>query len=559
MWRSGSGIAGSVRQSAIFRALAHIGPAVLRRFLVLLISIALISPSAPVFSMEKREVYTEDHIIFIAGFEAYKLKDYATALQNFTTLFDKYPDTPLLDVALFWTSRTYYKMGNQMEAARNLSQLIKQYPDTPLRGFVEDDLLELTSRYVNGEKLPVRVPKNYIPKKSEAPAPAVLSIISKKEPEVTTSGSHDTSPSAPAPTATEKRNVPLKPVDKPVVVTKNVPAITAPSIATPAGSGTVSNGVSPVAVTKSEAVAPVATQVDNVTYVREILAGESSIDIVTGSSLNAFKTMRLTQPDRLVIDIPGAINATTAKTALINSLGISRARIGTSSTAVRIVLDATKSLFPFYDIKPFDKGLRITVPTPETLKMDSPAPLSNVDKPKAALASSAKPSALVSVESGASTTPLRDKDLTTTKTKTSALIIPPISLIPSESGNKSVIEQSGLNVKIEKRTSEAMPTKSVLQINGIIVGDSYIDIVTGGNLADYKAIKLTQPDRLVIDISGAKNAMPYKSITINRLGISKARIGTSAATVRIVLDSALPSLPMYDIKQTGNGLRITFK
>ena len=87
----------------------------LRLLVVLVIISSLIVP--PAFCQE-----TEDSQVFIAGFNAYQQKDYASAIEKMNEVLKKYPDTPLRDMALFWLSRSYYKAGNQQEAARYLSQ-----------------------------------------------------------------------------------------------------------------------------------------------------------------------------------------------------------------------------------------------------------------------------------------------------------------------------------------------------------------------------------------------------------------------------------------------------
>lgn len=120
---------------------------ILIRFLVVLVIISsfLVPPG---FCQE-----TEDSQIFISGFNAYQQKDYATAIEKMNEVLQKYPDTPLRDMALFWLSRSYFKGGNQQEAARFMSQFSKEYPDNPLKGTVEEDLLNLVVRYERGEKL----------------------------------------------------------------------------------------------------------------------------------------------------------------------------------------------------------------------------------------------------------------------------------------------------------------------------------------------------------------------------------------------------------------------
>jgi TolA-binding protein len=125
---------------------------ILLRLLVILIIISsLIAP--PAFCQE-----TEDSQIFIAGFNAYQQKNYASSIEKMNEVLQKYPDTPLRDMALFWLARSYFKAGNQQEAARYLSQFSKEYPDNSLKNTVEDELLSLTARYEKGEKLPTAPP-----------------------------------------------------------------------------------------------------------------------------------------------------------------------------------------------------------------------------------------------------------------------------------------------------------------------------------------------------------------------------------------------------------------
>ncbi|HXE95863.1 MAG TPA: tetratricopeptide repeat protein [Dongiaceae bacterium] len=120
----------------------------LSRLLVALVIISSLVVT-PAFCQE-----TGDSQVFIAGFNAYQQKDYASSIEKMNEVLKKYPDTPLRDMALFWLSRSYYKAGNQQEAARYLSQFTKEYPDNPLKSTVEDELLSLMARYEKGEILP---------------------------------------------------------------------------------------------------------------------------------------------------------------------------------------------------------------------------------------------------------------------------------------------------------------------------------------------------------------------------------------------------------------------
>ncbi|WP_240732112.1 tetratricopeptide repeat protein [Geobacter sp. FeAm09] len=90
----------------------------------------------------------------MSGFNAYQQKNYPAAIKRMNEVLQKYPDSPLRDMAIFWLSRSYYKNGNLQDAARYMSRFAKEYPDNPLRATVEDELLALTARYDKGETIP---------------------------------------------------------------------------------------------------------------------------------------------------------------------------------------------------------------------------------------------------------------------------------------------------------------------------------------------------------------------------------------------------------------------
>ena len=124
----------------IFRA------SVLRNLAIFLL-VAVLLP-APAFSLD-----SEDSQIFISGFNAYQKKDYSTAIDTMSTLLQKYPDTPLKDMAIFWLARANYKAGRQQEAAKYMAQFFREYPDSPLKGTVEEGLASLAERYKKGETI----------------------------------------------------------------------------------------------------------------------------------------------------------------------------------------------------------------------------------------------------------------------------------------------------------------------------------------------------------------------------------------------------------------------
>jgi hypothetical protein len=104
----------------------------------------------------------------------------------------------------------------------------------------------------------------------------------------------------------------------------------------------------------------------------------------------------------------------------------------------------------------------------------------------------------------------------------------------------------------------ADPASADTVVKGIVVGANYIDIQTNGNVDKIKHMKLVKPDRLAVDIPGT-STIKVKSISVNKFGVSKMRIGTNPGVVRIVLDSVKAPFPAYTVESSDTGVRINFK
>ncbi len=100
---------------------------------------------------------------------------------------------------------------------------------------------------------------------------------------------------------------------------------------------------------------------------------------------------------------------------------------------------------------------------------------------------------------------------------------------------------------------------SALTIKSVAVGASYIEIRTNKPIENFRATRLTKPERLVIDFASAKTNQRPKSVYINKFGIIRTRIGVSPKNIRIVFDPSKKRFPAYKITKTENGLRIKFK
>lgn len=106
----------------------------------------------------------------------------------------------------------------------------------------------------------------------------------------------------------------------------------------------------------------------------------------------------------------------------------------------------------------------------------------------------------------------------------------------------------------------AAPTRpSALSVQEITTGTNFIEIRTNQPIANYKATTISGPDRLIIDIPAEKIGQKAKVIAINKFGISKARIGVSPKSIRIVFDSERAGFPAHTVATTEEGVRIHFK
>jgi len=95
------------------------------------------------------------------------------------------------------------------------------------------------------------------------------------------------------------------------------------------------------------------------TVIKNIVIGWNYIDIMADGPLAAYKTLRLTGPERLSIDLPSTTNAIAKKMMPVNRFGVSNLRIGSYPDSVRIVLDAAKDRFPTNSIETRGNSLRI--------------------------------------------------------------------------------------------------------------------------------------------------------------------------------------------------------
>ncbi|HEY4639983.1 MAG TPA: type IV pilus secretin PilQ [Thermoanaerobaculia bacterium] len=103
---------------------------------------------------------------------------------------------------------------------------------------------------------------------------------------------------------------------------------------------------------------------------------------------------------------------------------------------------------------------------------------------------------------------------------------------------------------------ESRPAGKAKKLKDVAVDGSAIRISGDGELT-YKAFQLAGPDRVVLDISGVRNAVAKKNIIVNDSVVKRVRIGQfSPDVIRVVLD--LDSKATYDVARQGESLVVTF-
>jgi type IV pilus assembly protein PilQ len=182
-----------------------------------------------------------------------------------------------------------------------------------------------------------------------------------------------------------------------------------------------------------------------------------------------------------------------------------------------------------------------------------------LDEPAAAPVKTESAAASATAKSGPATAPDEadsfgsDNRLATSEksapaaTPAASAVLPPIAPAPT------------VSVKLEPVVPAVIPPRKHLTITAIKVEATHIDIKASGRLDDFAQMRLTGPNRLVIDVPGATSSWSAKGIPVHRFGLAQVRVGRYPNHTRIVLDAGNSHFPDYEIKSTDTGLRINFK
>lgn len=95
-------------------------------------------------------------------------------------------------------------------------------------------------------------------------------------------------------------------------------------------------------------------------------------------------------------------------------------------------------------------------------------------------------------------------------------------------------------------------------VTGVTGAGNTIQIEVKGSVSDYKTFRLAKPERVVVDLLGAKANPDLKIVPVNAAGISTARVGSYSDKTRVVLDAIDGGLPDAVIAKNAAGVTLVF-
>ena len=189
----------------------------------------------------------------------------------------------------------------------------------------------------------------------------------------------------------------------------------------------------------------------------------------------------------------------------------------------------------------------------DPLGLDKPAAASSKNEPAAPATAQSEPAA---AHDETSPLGLKERPATPEKSAPSAkaadapaapVVLPHIAHLPA------------VSAKLEPVVPATVVPRKHIAITAIKVETTHIDIMASGRLDDFTQFKLTQPNRMVIDVPGATSSLSAMEIPVRRFGVARIRIGRYPDHMRIVLDAGSSPFPDYKITSTAKGLRISFE
>lgn len=113
--------------------------------------------------------------------------------------------------------------------------------------------------------------------------------------------------------------------------------------------------------------------------------------------------------------------------------------------------------------------------------------------------------------------------------------------------------------KIEKEVAKSLiPATMLVSVATESLGsNTVVTITANGALGNYNAFELDDPSRIVLDVWGVDNSIGKKTVSVGNDKLKSVRIGKHPDKTRIVFDSNLPDPPTHYIEKAGDKLVVT--
>ena len=120
-----------------------------------------------------------------------------------------------------------------------------------------------------------------------------------------------------------------------------------------------------------------------------------------------------------------------------------------------------------------------------------------------------------------------------------------------------IIEEAPAPAPVVKNNVALPRARSVREIGARSTGDAVEVRITGDGALKYKAFRLDNPARLVLDLDGVKNSVKNPSVAVDDDVVKRVRIAQNQPTVaRVVID--LTKKAEYSIDADGDQIRVSF-
>ena len=153
-----------------------------------------------------------------------------------------------------------------------------------------------------------------------------------------------------------------------------------------------------------------------------------------------------------------------------------------------------------------------------------------------------------------------------TEVKSVVAQVPPPPMAKSEPLNSNPAArpapESGVpatSSHLAMNSNREQPAGFIPRLTAILPASDGVELSIDGGVQTFNSFKLTQPERIVLDIFGMKNALTNNVVPIGAFGVANARVGSTPDKLRIVLDAEQQTLPPFEVVKTNLGLKIKLK